>query len=116
MTEKPYIETKRIVIDRKYNPKYGDDKICKCGHLYYRHFDSYEDNYPCGCKYCNCYDFELKLNVINYIVSLQGFNDRKKIECETIQQVWDAIGERDFGGLYQVESPTGKDINEFIPF
>ena len=56
--EKPYLEEidiKRIV---KYNPKYGDDRICKCDHPYYRHFDSYEDMYPCGCKYCQCDEFQ----------------------------------------------------------
>ncbi len=62
MSEKPYIETRRVVIDKKYNPNYGDDKICECGHPYYRHFDSYEDMYNCGCKYCPCYEFKLKLN------------------------------------------------------
>jgi len=52
----PYLEITRI--EYKYNPKYGDDRICKCGHPYYRHFDSYEDNYPIGCKYCDCCTFE----------------------------------------------------------
>lgn len=41
----------------KYNPEYGDNRICVCGHEYYRHFDSYDDMYPCGCKYCGCYHF-----------------------------------------------------------
>lgn len=35
-----------------YDPKYGDDRKCVCGHAYYRHFDSYEDMAPVGCKYC----------------------------------------------------------------
>ncbi len=43
---------------RRYNPRYGDDKVCTCGHEYYRHFDTYEDMYPCGCKYCACNTFE----------------------------------------------------------
>lgn len=42
----------------KYNPDYGDDRKCVCGHSYYRHFDSWDDNYPCGCKHCECYIFE----------------------------------------------------------
>lgn len=37
-----------------YDSAYGDDKKCLCGHAYYRHFDTYEDMYPCGCKYCQC--------------------------------------------------------------
>ena len=58
MSEEPYITEEEIVIHRKYNPKYGDDRICKCGHPYYRHFDSYEEMYNCGCKYCGCHTFE----------------------------------------------------------
>lgn len=43
----------------KYDPDFGDDKICGCSHPYYRHFDTYDDMYPCGCKYCGCYTFEI---------------------------------------------------------
>lgn len=42
-----------------YDPEYGDDKECLCGHAYYRHFDTYADMYPCGCKYCRCDTFVL---------------------------------------------------------
>lgn len=38
--------------DLYYNPHYGDDKLCKCGHTYYRHYDTYENMSPVGCKYC----------------------------------------------------------------
>jgi len=41
-----------------YDKDFGDDKLCTCGHQYYRHFDTYEDMYPCGCKYCDCERFE----------------------------------------------------------
>jgi len=56
-SDSPYIVTERVVKDRHYNPNYGDDRICKCGHPYYRHFDTYEEMYPCGCKYCECFEF-----------------------------------------------------------
>ena len=59
--EKPYIEIEECVIKRLYNPNYGDSRICVCGHEYYRHFDSYEDMYACGCKYCRCDNFIEKL-------------------------------------------------------
>lgn len=55
--EKPYIIIPLTTEKRQYNPNYGDHKICKCGHPYYRHFDSYEDMRDVGCKYCHCYDF-----------------------------------------------------------
>lgn len=59
-SDQPYIVTKKRVVvveERKYNPNYGDDRTCKCGHPYYRHFDTYEDMSPVGCKYCQCRTF-----------------------------------------------------------
>lgn len=43
-----------------YNPNYGDDQVCVCGHKYYRHFDTYDDMEPVGCKYCGCNEFTEK--------------------------------------------------------
>ena len=42
----------------KYDPNYGDANKCICGHSYYRHFDSYDNMRPIGCKYCGCSRFE----------------------------------------------------------
>src|SRR5438552_3968558 len=41
----------------KYDPTFGDEKVCVCGHPYYRHFDTYEEMRPVGCKYCSCPTF-----------------------------------------------------------
>jgi hypothetical protein len=62
MSDKPYIEetVTTVKVVRHYNPEYGDDRMCVCGHPYYRHFDTYEDMYPVGCKYCECGYFEEK--------------------------------------------------------
>jgi len=60
--EQPYIvrlHTRRFG-KIMYNPNYGDDRICECGDPYDRHFDSYEDIYPIGCKYCDCVEFKEK--------------------------------------------------------
>jgi hypothetical protein len=59
--EAPYISAIEISKNRKYNPHYGDNRVCECNHVYYRHFDSYENNYPCGCKYCQCDTFKEKV-------------------------------------------------------
>jgi len=105
-----YIEKERVIIERAYNPKYGDDKMCRCGHPYYRHFDSYEEMSDVGCKYCQCQTFTPRPEIINYIVTLNG---RSKVECETKEEVYEAMG---LAWQYVVESPTGKDVSEFIPF
>lgn len=47
--EQPYLEETHISVERKYNPKYGDHRECKCGDSYDRHFDSYENNAALGC-------------------------------------------------------------------
>lgn len=36
-----------------YDPTFGDDILCECGHAYYRHFDTYDNMAPVGCKYCH---------------------------------------------------------------
>ncbi len=57
MNEPPYIIEEKIIKIPRYNPKYGNDRMCQCGHPYYRHFDTYEEMHPCGCKYCSCHTF-----------------------------------------------------------
>ena len=42
-------------IGNSYDKTFGDDKLCVCGHPYYRHFDTYDCMSPAGCKYCACY-------------------------------------------------------------
>lgn len=39
-----------------YDKKFGDDRVCQCGHTYIRHFD-WGDEYRLGCKYCDCQKF-----------------------------------------------------------
>lgn len=60
--EQPYVAALFIPAPmelRQYNPNYGDDRMCKCGHRYYRHFDTYENMEAVGCKYCyDCFTFE----------------------------------------------------------
>lgn len=53
--EEPYLKIQRIEL--RYNPAYGDDRICRCDHPYYRHFDTYDSMALAGCKYCGCFEF-----------------------------------------------------------
>jgi hypothetical protein len=58
--DSPYI-VQHIIVEYDemlYNPEYGNDRICECGHPYYRHFDSWDNMCACGCKYCACDKFE----------------------------------------------------------
>jgi len=63
--EQPYIIKTRVVKEYSYNPNYGDDRICECGHTYYRHFDTRDNMEACGCKHCWCDKFKEKDNDTN---------------------------------------------------
>jgi hypothetical protein len=59
-----------------YNPLFGDEKECAdpdCGHSYYRHFDSYEEMEPVGCKYCHCRSFVVTGGRLNDLGELELF-------------------------------------------
>ncbi len=75
--ELPYIEETITTVIRKYNPKYGDNKICRCWHPYYRHFDTYDYMEPVGCKYCDCYEFESQTDLEDINRRLQESRDLK---------------------------------------
>ena len=57
MDNRPYLVEEVTETRLSYNPNYGDDRVCKCGHTYYRHFDSYDNMAVVGCKYCGCITF-----------------------------------------------------------
>jgi len=116
MKTEPYLIKKKVIIEKHYNPKYGDDRLCKCGHPYHRHFDGYDGNAAVGCKYCQCYEFEPAEGQeleINYIVKTNGFDGDQTHKCHDEADVWEAIGR---GWRYEVSSPTGKSVEQFIPF
>lgn len=58
--QKPYLE--KTIVELHYNPLYGNERICECGHMYHRHFDSYEGMANVGCKYCGCSHFKEKID------------------------------------------------------
>lgn len=84
--EPPYLKETVTKVVRKYNPNYGDDRECKCGHPYYRHFDSYENNLPCGCKYCEC-------DTLFYVTRSERKPEQVK-ECDAISVQPMHLGER----------------------
>lgn len=48
--------------DTAFDPDCSESILCVCGHAYYRHFDTYENMRPVGCKYCHgasCSGFRL---------------------------------------------------------
>ncbi len=48
----------RIQLSRLWDKDRNQEARCICGHPYHRHFDSWDDMEPIGCKYCECYTFE----------------------------------------------------------
>jgi len=50
MSEKPYIIKEKVIKIRKYNPDYGNDRICQCGRPYCRHFDTYDNIQSSGAR------------------------------------------------------------------
>jgi hypothetical protein len=50
----------------------------------------------------------------NYIVHYSSA--RESVPCETMSEVWAAIGKRYVWEGYHVESPAGLSIRGFIPF
>lgn len=57
-----------------------------------------------------------KKKTINYVVTTQGWSGKKVTECETEEQAWKALGDCSFGALTNISSPTGKSVNQFVPF
>lgn len=51
----PVLPSMEDEIAEQYDEKFGDNKLCLCGHPYYRHFDTYEQMSAVGCKYCSHY-------------------------------------------------------------
>lgn len=49
----------------------------------------------------------------NYWVHI---NWRKAQRADTVEECWDIIGQAPFGSLYEVSSPKGLPVDDFIPF
>jgi hypothetical protein len=58
-------------------------------------------------------EFPIITERVNYLVN--SFV-KDPIPCETVKEVWEAVGTLPFGAPYWVSSPTGKNTHEFIPF
>lgn len=67
-------------------------------------------------EYLIDYIISMATKKINYIVTIKGSNGTDIIKCSTIEEVWDSLGKCHIGSLTEVESPTGKDVSEFIIF
>ena len=70
-----------VMGDAPYDPYFGDNRLCTCGHPYYRHFDTYEDMAPVGCKYCpldRCSGFQDSGTIATY--DEKGFRIIKDLE------------------------------------
>lgn len=67
-----------------YDPNFGDLKVCHCGHHYHRHFDSWEENRPVGCKYCECWHYHEVCN--NPDCGHRGYSSEPLEKAEQIKE------------------------------
>lgn len=95
MKENPYLIKREVVIHKLYNPKYGDDRICECGHPYYRHFDTYDHMAAVGCKYCQCHTFTKRTQPVNqkdladqYMKMVEQHNEYKMKRFANGEEGW----------------------------
>lgn len=65
---------------------------------------------------CEVLDFYKGDDIVNYIVTTQGFSGRKVTICQTIEEVQEALCDCSLGALTSVSSPIGKDVSKFIPY
>lgn len=56
--QQPYIVEMHTTYTYHYNPRFGDERMCHCGHSYIQHFDAFEQYDELGCKQdCKCGHF-----------------------------------------------------------
>jgi hypothetical protein len=76
----PYLTVTESEDKQAYNPEYGSDRLCGCGHVYYRHFDTYDGMEPVGCKYCQCYKFKEAKGLLTQALSGDNVESAKAIK------------------------------------
>lgn len=55
-----------------YDPQFGDNRLCVCSHPYYRHFDTYDNMAPIGCKYCHYDDCQGFVPAVTKCTNVSG--------------------------------------------
>jgi hypothetical protein len=91
-------------VQNEYDKNFGDEKLCKCGHPYYRHFDTYDDMSPASCKYCKCAKFEERFAELVRISDEANEIMKNKEKGEKYEIVKDIFGNETEELL--VETPT----------
>ena len=105
-----------VVIRKKmmtHNADYPSDNVCLCGHLYNRHFDSYEDWEAVGCKYCGCNHFVHDLGQrLSPFVRMQQFG-QWNVQLEDYMLQWDLLGYAQYSTLADY---LGATLKEWVDF
>lgn len=57
--DKAYITQYYLGTKQVYNPEYGDNRTCVCGHKYIDHFSNERAGSVIGCRECSCSSFKL---------------------------------------------------------
>ena len=93
-----------------HNPSYPDDNRCLCGHVYYRHFDPYENWDAVGCKYCGCGHFVHEGNAerLSPFARMQRFG-QWSVQLEDYLIQWEMFGYTQYATLSEYLGSTPKE-------
>jgi hypothetical protein len=111
-SDDPYITETESEEKRAYNPEYGSDRLCGCGHVYYRHFDTYEGMEPVGCKYCQCYEFKEAKGLLTQ--ALAGDNVESAEAIKDAHAKLTRLGEPLISGTLQHKGYNGRDVESVL--
>ena len=89
LMDSPYLITYKAELN--YNPAFGDDRICKCGHEYEKHFDPYDNYERTGCKYCECLTFICEEQYMPWKLFLDDERDPIGDDWIVCRDVYEAI-------------------------
>ena len=118
--EDPYLTETKTSEVRIRNPHFGDDRICRCGHSYDRHFDPFESEAGMSCKYCHCYNWKEPEgdlgDALRHVELLEGPHEVKqslrRILVEALKKVANLRLDHPEGTI--TRGPSYKPVTEYI--
>lgn len=87
----------------KYNPEYGDYRVCVCGSAYMDHFNRYDEMRPCRCRINGCNGFignnstKNLWDIVENFPSYKENNEKEQNQSDEVDEcLMERLTERDF--------------------